>query len=68
MDQPIIPILALFTLVAVLVIAVVLYLRFMRKPQNRHPLDSPEGRQMDQARARQNAQGRTEVPPTRKGY
>jgi len=33
-----IPALALATLVIVLAAAVVAYLRFMRKPQNRHPL------------------------------
>jgi len=33
-----IPALALATLVIVLTAAVVAYLRFMRKPQNRHPL------------------------------
>lgn len=39
-----IPSLALFTLVAVVVIAVVGFLLFKRKPANRHPMDrSPDG-------------------------
>lgn len=34
-----IPALGLTTLIVVLAAAVVTYLRFMRKPQNRHPLE-----------------------------
>jgi membrane protein implicated in regulation of membrane protease activity len=67
MDQSIIPTLALFTLVTVAVIAIVLFARFMRKRSNRHPLDNPHGRDLDEMRARQNMQGRTDVPPTRRG-
>jgi putative exporter of polyketide antibiotics len=34
----------LFTLIAVAIIAVILLLRFMRKPQNRHPLEGERER------------------------
>lgn len=59
--------LALFTLIAVAVIAIVIFARFMRKRSNRHPLDNPHGQDLEEMRARQNAQGHTEVPPTRRG-
>lgn len=66
MNQSIIPTLALFTLITVAVIAVVMLLHFMRKRSNRHPLDNPHGHALDEARARQNAQSTTDVPPTRR--
>jgi hypothetical protein len=66
MNQSIIPTLALFTLITVAVIAIVMFLHFMRKRSNRHPLDNPHGRELDETRARQNMQGRTDVPPTRR--
>jgi len=44
-----IPALGLTTLIIVLAAAVVAYLRFMRKPQNRHPL---EGKHEDNIAAR----------------
>lgn len=39
-----------FTLIAVLLIAVVLLLRFLRKPENRHPMRGQEERTVDQMR------------------
>ena len=56
----------LLILGAGLLIAVVAFLWFMRKPRNRHPLDNPHGRELDEERARHNAQGTTEAPPTRR--
>lgn len=55
----------LFILIAVFVIALVGFLWFLRKPQNRHPMDGPKGRMLDEQRARENEQGTTDVPPTR---
>lgn len=56
----------LFILIAVFVIALVGFLWFMRKPQNRHPMDGEKGRMLDERRAEENAQGVTDVPPTRR--
>ena len=56
----------LFILLAGLLIAVVALLWFLRKPENRHPMDNPRGRELEEERARHNAQGVTDVPPTRK--
>ena len=56
----------LFLLVAAFVIAAVALLYFLRKPQNRHPMDGPKGHMLDERRARNNAQGVTDVPPTRR--
>lgn len=55
----------LFLLLAGLAIAVVALLWFLRKPQNRHPMSGEHGRELDERRARENAQGVTEPPPTR---
>jgi len=43
--------LALFTIVAVVAIVGVLLARFLRKPQNRHPMDTPQGHAAERARA-----------------
>ena len=56
----------LFILVSVFVIALVAFLWFLRKPQNRHPMDGPKGRMLDERRAKENAQGVTDTPPTRR--
>ena len=56
----------LFILIAVFAIALVGFLWFLRKPQNRHPMDSEKGRMLDERRAEDNAQGVTDVPPTRR--
>lgn len=56
----------LFILVAVFVIALVALLWFLRKPGNRHPMDGERGRDLDERRARHNAQDVTDVPPTRR--
>jgi hypothetical protein len=45
-----IPSLMLFTLFAGLIIALVLLLRFLRKPQNRHPMAGKEERNYEQMR------------------
>jgi hypothetical protein len=42
--------LAFGTLLAVLVIALILFLRFMRKPRNRHPMDGEHERNIDEIR------------------
>lgn len=56
----------LFLLIAVFVIAAIALLYFLRKPQNRHPMEGEKGRMLDEQRARENAQGTTDVPPTRR--
>ena len=56
----------LFILISVFVIALVGFLWFLRKPQNRHPMEGEKGRRLDEQRARENAQGTTDVPPTRR--
>jgi hypothetical protein len=38
------------TLIIALIIAVVLLLRFLRKPENRHPMDGQPERNIDQIR------------------
>lgn len=56
----------LFILIAVVAVAIVALLMFLRKPRNRHPMDGEHGRDLDERRARMNAQGETDVPPTRR--
>jgi hypothetical protein len=56
----------LFILIAVFVVALVAFLVFLRKPANRHPMEGERGRELDEERARSNAQGTTDVPPTRR--
>lgn len=56
----------LFLLISAFVIALVGLLWFLRKPQNRHPMDGPKGRMLDEKRAKENAEGVTDVPPTRR--
>ena len=56
----------LFILIAVLAIAVIALLRFLRKPQNRHPMEGEHGRELDERRARMNAEHETDIPPTRR--
>lgn len=56
----------LFILIAVVAVAIVALLLFLRKPQNRHPMAGPRGRELEERRARDNAQGVTDVPPTRR--
>ncbi|NJC05552.1 LPXTG-motif cell wall-anchored protein [Sphingomonas kaistensis] len=56
----------LFILIGVFVIVLVAFLWFLRKPQNRHPMEGEKGRALDEARAQENAQGVTDVPPTRR--
>lgn len=56
----------LFLLIAGFIIAAIALLWFLRKPQNRHPMDGPRGRMLDEKRAEENAQGTTDVPPTRR--
>ncbi|UUR07971.1 hypothetical protein [Sphingomonas glaciei] len=56
----------LFILIGVFVIVLVAFLWFLRKPQNRHPMEGPKGEALDEKRAQENAQGVTDVPPTRR--
>jgi hypothetical protein len=56
----------LFILISVVVVAIVALLMFLRKPKNRHPMDNPAGRAAEERRARENAQGVTDIPPTRR--
>ena len=50
MSQGEIPTLMIFTLVAALVVAVLMYVRFMRKPDNRHPMQGKRERSIDEIR------------------
>lgn len=65
-NTDLLPTLALFTLIAVAIAAVVLYGRFMRKRENRHPLGGPHGHELEARRARQNAPHIVDTPPTRR--
>lgn len=56
----------LFILIAGLAIAIVAFLMFLRKSKNRHPMEGEHGRDLDERRARTNAQHETDVPPTRR--
>lgn len=56
----------MFILIAVLAIAIGSFLWFLRKPRNRHPMEGEHGRELDERRARMNAEGSTDVPPTRR--
>lgn len=55
----------LFILIGFLAVLVVGLLLFLRKPQNRHTMDGEHGRDLDERRARDNAEGVTDAPPTR---
>lgn len=50
MNQGEIPTLMIFTLLAALGIGIFLYVRFMRKPGNRHPMDGVRERNIDEIR------------------
>lgn len=52
--------LALFTIVAVLAILVVLLARFLRRPQNRYPMDTPRGHAIEEMRARETEAARAD--------
>lgn len=58
--------LSLFTIAAVVVVAIIAYLRFMRRPANRHPMDGPKGAALDERRAREHGQPLRDPPPTRR--
>ena len=49
-SNALIPILMLFTLGAGLLIAIVLLMRFLRKPSNRHPMDGQPERNIEEIR------------------
>ena len=53
-------VLNIFTLVAVLVIAAGLFFWFMRKRSNRHPMDTPEGKDAEDMRRREAEEERRE--------
>jgi LPXTG-motif cell wall-anchored protein len=58
----------LFILGAILLIAIGSFLWFMRKRSNRHPMDTPRGHEIEEARTRQTLEAREhtiERPPTR---
>lgn len=55
----------LLILISVVVVAIVALLWFLRKPQNRHPMDTPQGHAAEERRARENAEHVTDTPPTR---
>lgn len=55
----------LLILISFLVIAIAAFAWFMRKPRNRHPMAGEHGRELEERRARMNAQETTDVPPTR---
>lgn len=55
----------LWILIGVVVIAIAALVWFLRKPGNRHPMDTPAGHAAEERRARENAQDVTETPPTR---
>ena len=48
MSEGEIPTLMIFTLIAALAVAIFLYVKFMRKPENRHPMDGQRERTVDE--------------------
>lgn len=50
MGQSSIPTLMIFTLIAALGIGIFLYLRHMRKPENRHPMQGQRERNIEEIR------------------
>jgi hypothetical protein len=52
--------LALFTILAVVAILGVLLARFLRRPQNLHPMDTPEGRAIERIRTEQTEAARAD--------
>jgi hypothetical protein len=56
----------MFILIAGFLVVLVAFLWFLRKPGNRYPMEGERGRQLDEERARGNAQETTDVPPTRR--
>lgn len=56
----------LFILIAVLAVAVISFAMFLSKRRNRNTMEGQHGRDLDEQRARANAQGETDVPPTRR--
>ncbi|MFB0612410.1 LPXTG cell wall anchor domain-containing protein [Aurantiacibacter poecillastricola] len=48
------------TLVAVLIIAAILFLYFMRKRSNRHPMDTPRGKAAEDMRRKEAEEERRE--------
>jgi len=55
----------LFILIAVVVLAIGALLWFLRKPQNRHPMDNPAGHAAEERRARENSEHIIDPPATR---
>jgi len=55
----------LLILISVVVVAIVALVWFLRKPQNRHPMDNPEGHAAEERRARTNTEQVADTPPTR---
>ncbi|QZH76049.1 MAG: hypothetical protein JY451_05670 [Erythrobacter sp.] len=58
----------LFTLLAVLAIAIAMTVWFLRKRSNRHPMDTPEGKAAEEMRRREAMEeraeeGRSRIPP-----
>ena len=57
--------LSMMTLIVVVVIIAVLLLFFLRKRSNRHPMDTPEGREAEEMRRRDAERNRdddTDIP------
>ncbi len=61
-DYGITGVLALVTLGIVLLVAVVYFIWFQRKPENRHPMDSPAGHVADDERREAVLHAREEDP------
>jgi len=58
----------LFILISILLIAIAGFAWFMRKRSNRHPMDTPRGREIEEERTREVLEAREhtiETPPTR---
>ncbi len=64
-DSSFVGVLALVTLGIFAVIAIVYFMWFSRKPENRHPMDTPAGRQADEDRREEIEEAReeTHTPP-----
>lgn len=62
-SSALLPALNLFTLVAIAVVLIGAFIWYMRKPSNRHPMDSERGRQIDAQRTKETLEARADETP-----
>lgn len=62
LNSELLPALNLFTLVAVVVVLAISLALFLRKRSNRHPMDTPRGKEIDAMHREEALEARTEQP------